>query len=211
MFRKSLFRLAFFGLLAALPEAVAEARQVTIVAFGDSNTAGFLTATEETYPFRLEKMLRAKGHDVRVKNSGVSGSTSGGGLARMDSAVPPGTDIAIVFFGRNDIRFGIGEAKLRQNLDIMMGKLRERKIAAVLCGYYGFDFGDIARKHGAVYFPDFFAGTAVEGVKKPEYTRMIDPFRHLNGAGYAVVAEAMLPVVERLVVRAGGRRAPTAQ
>ena len=204
--RNILFGLVFLVTLAGLPPVSAEARQVTIVAFGDSNTAGFLTATEETYPYRLEKLLRAKGYDVAVKNSGVSGSTSGGGLARMDSAVPPGTDIAIVFFGRNDIRFGIGEAKLRQNLDVMVGKLRARKIAVVLCGYYGFDFSDIARKHAAVYFPDFFAGTAVEGVKKPEYTRVIDPFRHLNGAGYAVVVEALLPVVEPLVIRAGGRR-----
>lgn len=193
-------------LLFALPASSAEARTIQIVAFGDSNTAGFLTATEETYPFRLEKLLRAKGYDVRVRNSGISGDTSGMGLARMEGAVPPGTDIAIVFFGRNDIRFGLGIDRLRRNLDMMVGRLRARNIAVVLCGQHGFDFSDIAKKHGAVYFPDFFAGTAIKGVKKPEYTRLLDPFRHLNGAGYAVVTEALLPVVERLVMRAGGRR-----
>jgi acyl-CoA thioesterase-1 len=199
-----------FGLFAC-PGGPAEARPITIVAFGDSNTAGFLSATEQTYPYRLEKLLRARGYDVRIRNSGISGNTSGMGLARMDAAVPPGTDLAIVFFGRNDIRFGLGEARLRRNLDTMVDRLRARNIAVVLCGQYGFEFSDIAKKHGAVYFPDFFAGTAVKGVKKPEYTRVLDPLRHLNGAGYAVVVEAMLPLVERLVIRAGASRNSTPQ
>lgn len=200
--------LAAFAILclAVLPAPGAAARPVNIVAFGDSNTAGFLTPTEENYPYRLEAALKAKGHNARVLNSGVNGSTSGGGLARIDQAVPEGTDIAIVFFGRNDMRFGVGEAKLRENLSTIVGKLRGRGIRVVLCGYYGFDFSDIARAHGATYFPDFFAGTAIKGVKRPEYTRVLDPLRHLNGAGYAVVVEALLPVVEPLVRRVEGGR-----
>jgi acyl-CoA thioesterase-1 len=209
MLRFSLTALALA--LLAFPTALAEARTIQIVAFGDSNTAGFLTARAETYPYRLEKLLRAGGYDVRVRNSGLSGDITGAGLARMDRAVPLGTDIAIVFFGRNDIRFGLGEARLRRNLDLMVGRLRARNVAVVLCGQHGFDFADIARKHGAVYFPDFFAGTAINGVKKPEFTRVFDPLRHLNGAGYAVVVEAMLPVVERLVIQAGGSQKLAAQ
>jgi acyl-CoA thioesterase-1 len=199
--------LVFLGVLAP----TVEARTIQIVAFGDSNTAGFLTPRVESYPNRLEKLLRAKGYDVRVRNSGVSGDTSGAGLARMDREVPPGTDIAIVFFGRNDIRFGLGMTRLEANLDEMVGRLRARDIAVVLCGQHGFDFSDIAWKHGAVYFPDFFAGTAIAGIKKPEYTRFFDPLRHLNGAGYAVVTDALLPVVERLVIRAGGSKSTAAQ
>lgn len=191
------------NLLSAVP---AQAKTIQIVAFGDSNTAGFLTAAEETYPYRLQRLLQAKGYDVRVRNSGISGDISGAGLARMDTDVPAGTDIAIVFFGRNDMRFGLGMKRLRSNLDEMVGRLRSRNMAVVLCGQYGFDFADIAKKHGAVYFPDFFSGTAVEGVKKPEFTRALDPLRHLNGAGYAVVADALLRVVEPLVIRAGGTR-----
>jgi acyl-CoA thioesterase-1 len=205
------FWITLFFAAASLPALPAQAKTIQIVAFGDSNTAGFLTSKEETYPYRLEKLLRAKGYDVRVRNSGISGDTSGAGLARMDSAVPPGTDIAIVFFGRNDIRFGIGMKRLRTNLDEMVGGLRARNIAVVLCGQYSFDFADIAKKHGAIYFPDFFSGTAVAGVKKPQYTRALDPLRHLNGSGYAVVTEALRPVVERLVVRAGGIRSGTGQ
>jgi acyl-CoA thioesterase-1 len=196
---------AFF-VAAAVSAAQSEARQVNIVAFGDSNTAGFLTATEDSYPYGLETALKARGHDVRVTNSGVSGETSGGGLSRIDQAVPHGTDIAIVFFGRNDMRFGVGEARLRENLATIVGKLRGRGIQVVLCGYYGFDFSDIARKQGATYYPDFFSGTAVKGVKKPEYTRALDPLRHLNGAGYAIVVKAMVPVVEPLVRRAKATR-----
>lgn len=202
----TLAALAFLA-FAALSVTDAAARQINIVAFGDSNTAGFLTATEESYPYRLEAALKKRGHDVRVTNSGVNGATSGGGLGRIDQAVPQGTDIAIVFFGRNDMRFGVGETRLRENLATIVGKLRGRKIQVILCGYYGFDFSDIAAKGGAVYYPDFFSGTAVKGVKKAEYTRALDPLRHLNGAGYEVVVKALTPVVEPLVRRAASRPA----
>ncbi len=195
---RSVLAVLFFGLL--IPAA--EARTINIVAFGDSNTAGFLTATEDSYPYRLEAALRAKGHDVRVINSGVNGATSGAGLARIDEAVPPGTDIAIVFFGRNDMRFRVGETRLRENLSTIVGKLRGQKIQVVLCGYYGFDFSDIASTARRRLLPATSSpGPLSTASRNRNITRVLDPLRHLNGAGYAEVVKALLPVVEPLVRR----------
>ena len=76
--------------LLALAAQSAQARPIHIVAFGDSNTAGFRVLSRNAYPAQLERALRAKGYDVQIKNSCVSGDTSGMGLRRFDKAVPPG-------------------------------------------------------------------------------------------------------------------------
>jgi acyl-CoA thioesterase-1 len=65
----------------------------TIVAFGDSLTAGLGVPIEDAYPARLERRLRAEGYNYRVVNAGVSGDTTAGGLRRVDWALrrPPGS------------------------------------------------------------------------------------------------------------------------
>ena len=75
--------LGLFGLVAP-----AEAQ---IVALGASNTRGMGVALDASYPAQLEAMLRSKGYRGRVVNAGISGDTTAGMLARLDSAVPPDT------------------------------------------------------------------------------------------------------------------------
>jgi acyl-CoA thioesterase I len=173
---------------------------VRIVAIGDSNTAGFGVRAGQNYPSMLERVLRARGYDVAVRNSGINGDTTGGGLRRLNSAVPKSTDIAIVFFGRNDVRFRVSEARMRGNLDNIVGRLRSRGIEVILCGFYPYSFANIAAKHGAVYAGDFFAGVAVNGVKKKQYS-LGDLVPHLNGAGYSVVVRHLEPLVVRAIQR----------
>ncbi|MCG6856484.1 MAG: GDSL-type esterase/lipase family protein [Salaquimonas sp.] len=190
--------LVFALVLLLAPAAMAS---TLVVAIGDSNTAGFGVPAAQKYPSRLQQALRARGYDAVVKNSGINGDTSGGGLRRLNSAVPKGTKVAIVFFGRNDVRFGVSKARMRANLDAIVSKLRARGVAVILCGFYPFSFADIAAKHGAIYAGDFFAGVAVNGKKKPQYS-LGDFVPHLNAAGYAVVVSHLTPYV----VRALGHR-----
>ncbi|MEM7461713.1 MAG: GDSL-type esterase/lipase family protein [Pseudomonadota bacterium] len=178
------------------------AATVNIVAFGDSNTKGFGVPAAGKYPTKLQRDLRARGYDVVVRNSGVNGSTSGGGLRRLGAAVPAGTDIAIVFFGRNDVRFGVSETRMRSNLDTIVGRLTSRGVTVILCGFYPFNFANIAARHGAIYAGDFFAGVTVRGKKKPQYS-LRDIVPHLNAAGYTVVASRLRPYVEQAIRRTG--------
>lgn len=190
---------ALFALLVlAQSPAIAATR---IVALGDSNTAGFGVPRASNYPSKLERILRARGHDVVVKNSGINGDTSGGGLRRLNSAVPQGTAVAIVFFGRNDVRFGVPAGRMRSNLDAILKRLRDRGVVVILCGFHPHNFADIASRNGAIYAGDFFAGVAVNGVKKPQYS-LRDFVPHLNAAGYGVVAARLAPVVEQALRRA---------
>ena len=196
--------IALLALALLVQAPLAAAAAVRIVAFGDSNTAGFGVPRAQNYPSRLAQTLKARGHDVVVRNSGINGDTTGGGLRRLNSAVPQGTDIAIVFFGRNDVRFGVPAARMRANLDAIVGRLRERGVAVILCGFHPFSFADIAARHGATYCGDFFAGVAVNGVKKKEYS-LGDFVPHLNAAGYGVVVGHLTPLVESAIRRAGRR------
>ena len=193
-------------LLGILPGAFASAaaEPIQIVAFGDSNTAGFRVTNEHAYPAQLERVLRAKGYDVRVLNSGVSGNTSSMGLARIDRAVPPGTRIAIVYFGRNDLRWGMEPAKFRANIEAIVKRLRARDIQVLLIGLRTFSLADIAVANGALYYPDFFAGVSHEGEKDPKYTLIFDPIQHLNAAGYEVVVSHLAPVVESMLAKPQG-------
>lgn len=193
---------ALFALVLLLCSPAAAS--TLVVAFGDSNTAGFGVPRANNYPSKLERALKARGYDVVVKNSGINGDTSGGGLARLNSAVPPGTAAAIVFFGRNDMHFGVPKARMRANIDAIVARLRARHVGVILCGFYPFSFADIAARHGAIYAGDFFAGVAVNGKKKPQYS-LRDFVPHLNAAGYSVVVNHLTPYVERAIRRSGHR------
>jgi acyl-CoA thioesterase I len=80
------------------------AHAATVVALGASNTAGKGVSPGEAYPAQLESLLRARGLDVTVINAGVSGDTTGGMMARLDSVVPKGTRLVILQPGGNDLR-----------------------------------------------------------------------------------------------------------
>jgi acyl-CoA thioesterase-1 len=179
--------------------ATAVAEPIRIVAFGDSNTAGFRVSNENAYPAQLERALRAKGYEVSVLNSGVSGDTSSMGLSRFDRAIPDGTNIAIVFFGRNDLRWGVAPEKLRANIDTIMKKLRARNIQILLIGMRTFDMSQIAAANGALYYPDFFDSVSNDGEKNPKYTLILDPVQHLNSDGYAIVVSKLAPIVESML------------
>ena len=86
------FMLAILA-MAALPSA-ASAAATRIVALGASNTVGKGVAV--AWPELLQQMLRAKGYDAEVTNAGRSGDDLDRELARLDSAVPGGTQLVIL-------------------------------------------------------------------------------------------------------------------
>jgi len=181
----------------------AAADPISVVALGDSNTNGFGMGRASAWPTLIEKWLREKNYDVRIRNAGVTARTTGGGLKRLNSAAPEGTDAVIVFLGRNDLRFKVSAKTTRRNLDQIVRVLRERGIEVLLIGFEPYDISAIAKEYGADYYPDFFEGVTENGVKQSRYVLRFDPFRHLNASGHKVIAERLLPSIEKLVRRAG--------
>jgi acyl-CoA thioesterase-1 len=118
---KTLVSFATCGLLLQLGFAHA----ATVVALGASNTAGKDVSPSQAYPAQLETMLRARGFDVNVINAGVSGDTTGGMMARLESTVPKGTSVVILQPGGNDLRRGAPNytAQLRSRLSATGAKV----------------------------------------------------------------------------------------
>jgi acyl-CoA thioesterase-1 len=176
-------------LLALSIATAAVAAPVKIVAIGDSATAGWLVARKDAYPAELERQLRAKGHDVAVKNAGVSGDTSAGVLKRLDLAVDPDTTVVLVEVGTNDLRLHVPVAKMRANVTEIVRTVQKRRIGMLLIGLGSLDLSDVARA-AKVPYAQF---------KLPPGKFRARDGAHFNAEGYRIVVKRMLPQVEALI------------
>jgi len=186
---------AALGLLLAL-SASAHARPIHIVAFGDSATYGWLIPRKNAYPAQLQAVLRKKGYDVVVKNEGVPGDTTRGALHRFDAAIGPGSDIAIVEFGTNDLRMHVPAKRMRANLAEIVRSLRKRGIEVLLVGLGSLDLSSVARATGVPYAQ----------WKLPSGKYRARDHAHFNAQGYAIIIARMLPQIETLIGRVTARR-----
>jgi acyl-CoA thioesterase-1 len=116
--------------LDATPSVTA---RLTIVAFGDSITAGkdLDDPDAQAYPAVLERLLRARGRDVRIINAGVSGNTTFDALSRLDFSVPA-ADLVIVQLGVNDTLQGKSIKAVEENLTAIVTRLQKKGAAVVL-------------------------------------------------------------------------------
>ncbi|HVZ50386.1 MAG TPA: GDSL-type esterase/lipase family protein [Pseudolabrys sp.] len=182
--------------IVASASCSALARPIRIVAFGDSATYGWLVARKDAYPVQLQALLRGKGYDVTVSNRGVPGDTTASALRRFDEAIAPGTDIALVELGTNDLRMHVPAAKMRANLAEIVRSLRARHIEVLLIGLGSLDLAGVAHATGVPY---------AQWKLPPGQYRARDG-AHFNGAGYSILVARMLPHVEALIRRARMRR-----
>lgn len=196
--------LAVFGFVTS-----AVAAPVTLLALGDSLTAGYGLDPDEAFPVKLEKALRARGHDVTVVNAGVSGDTAADGLARLDWTLTPEVAAVIVELGANDALRGLPPAQAAAALDQILATLKQRHLPVLLAGMlappnlgpdYGQAFnglyGQLAAKHGALLYPFFLDGVAAD----PALNQ--GDGLHPTAAGVDIIVARMLPQVEALLARA---------
>ncbi len=185
-----------FALTCLLATAgAAPARPIHIVAYGDSATAGWLVARNDAYPAQLQALLRKKGYDVTVTNAGINGGTLLDALLHFDQAIAPGTDIAIVEFGTNDLRQHTPMKTVRARLTEIVRALRARQIEVLMIGLGSLKLDDVARAEGVGY---------AQWDLPPGQYRARDN-AHYNAQGYAIVVARMLPQVEALIARAAHR------
>lgn len=213
-------RNAAFAVLAVSSSVAAE--PVTIVALGDSLTAGYgLADQSQGFVPVLEGWLKAKGHDVAVQNAGVSGDTTAGGLARVGWALGPETDALIVTLGGNDLLRGIDPAASKANLDGILKAAAARKLPVLLVamkapGNFGpeykaaFDgmYGALSAEYGTLLADDFFGGLRAAGADPSDPASMAAFMQadglHPNPEGVRLIVEGLAPTVEDLLTRVGG-------
>lgn len=178
----------------------------TIVAVGDSLTAGLGVNEGEAYPAQLEKKLRSAGYDWKVINAGISGETSSGTLSRINWVMKLKPDIVILETGANDGLRGIDPAETRKNIDETIRILKQKNVIVVLAGMqmvrnlgrrFTKDFADIypamAKKHGLILVPFFLQGVAGDpSLNQPDGL-------HPTAAGYRIITNTVYPFARKAI------------
>ncbi|WP_225421084.1 arylesterase [Sphingomonas parva] len=154
----------------------AEAKDVHILAFGDSLTAGYGLPPGQGFAPQLEDSLRRNGVRAFVTNAGVSGNTAAQGRARLAwtlDGLKTKPDLAIVALGANDMLRGLPPKQTRADLDVILAEFQRRGIPVLLAGMlappnlgqrymaeYNSIFPDLAGKYRASLYPFFLSGVA---------------------------------------------------
>jgi acyl-CoA thioesterase-1 len=193
----------------AQPPGRVEAKRVArprIVFLGDSLTAGYGLAKNESVPSLIQGRLDAAGRAYDVVNAGVSGDTSAGGLSRLDWSLDGDVRILVVELGANDGLRGLPVAAMKSNLDQIVRRAKARNITVLLTGMeappnYGANyttefrqvFKDLAKQHKVPFVPFY-----LEGVAGNPSLNISDGI-HPNPAGARIVSATIWRALEPLL------------
>ncbi|MDP2205131.1 MAG: arylesterase [Alphaproteobacteria bacterium] len=179
----------------------------TVLAFGDSITAGYGLNKTEALPAQLQALFEAKGQPVTVINAGVSGETTAGGLRRLEWTLKKhNPDYVILALGGNDMLRAIDPRSSLQNLQQMMEILKAYKKPVLIAGMrapesmgpsfskgYDLMYSGLAKDYGAGFYPFI-----LDGVAQNPALNLRDGV-HPNAQGVAVIAQGMYPYVLELL------------
>lgn len=179
----------------------------TIVAFGDSLTAGYGLSQDESYTTLLQRKLDENGYRYRVVNAGVSGDTSAGGARRVDWALQSGNvKFMILELGGNDGLRGLPVAEMKKNLAAIIERAQAGGVTVILAGMeappnFGADytrefrqaFRDLAKQYKTPFIP--FVLDGVGG--RPELNQ--PDGIHPNAEGEKVLTENVWRMLEPLL------------
>jgi acyl-CoA thioesterase I len=177
-----------------------------IVAFGDSLTAGYGVETGYSYPDFLQKAIDGAGHRYRVINAGISGDTTSGGLARVDTVARMKPTLVVLELGGNDGLRGTPLSSTRSNLEQIIIALQKSGARVVLAGItlppnYGPDYiqsfesiyKDLSSKYKLPLIPFLLQGAVgVKGMMQPDGI-------HATVKGNEVVANLVMQTLKPLL------------
>lgn len=181
---------------------------VTIVAFGDSITAGF--AVRRGFPSYWKQMLAEKYPEAKIEmiNSGISGDTSMDGLARLDySVLSYEPDLITINFGINDCVLGLGLEEFEANFVEMVRRIRSGPGSEILLlssepletppydrmvlDYYQ-AVQRVAKQMDVGFVNVFAAWMKVINAGTPLTGLILSGLDHPNEAGYRIIAEELM-------------------
>lgn len=174
-------------------------RGATIVAFGDSLTAGYGAEPGEDYPTRLAAMT-----NVPIVNAGKSGDTTESALARIDEVIANNPRIVIVGLGGNDFLNGVAIQTTEANLRTIIGRLQSAGAMVVLLGFqfpsitanYDKMYKRIADDEHCLLIRNTLSGILTDPALRSDQI-------HPNARGYDLMAQRMAGPFRKLLRKAG--------
>jgi acyl-CoA thioesterase-1 len=190
------------------PKRPVSSERPSIVAFGNSLTAGLGVPQDQSYPAHLQRKLDATGYAYRVVNAGVSGDTTAGGVRRVSWALNSKPMIVILELGANDGLRGLSLNETKANLEGIVQQFQQASVTVVLAGMklppnYGQDYTSgfealyqaLAKQYHLTLIPFFLDGVAVSST-----LNQADGI-HPTGEGYRLIVEKVFPTLEPLLER----------
>ncbi|MBP5403597.1 MAG: hypothetical protein J6Y17_00720 [Elusimicrobiaceae bacterium] len=163
----------------------------SVVAFGDSLTAGYGSPAGTSYPDVLAKKI-----DRPVVNLGVSGETAAAAPARLQEVLDEEPYMVLIEFGANDhMRQQSRQAAVNAVAQIVDEVQRYGAIAVIVdtggpgMGEYTKAYKQMAKEKGALFVPGILKGIFYKpGLKSDQV--------HPNAQGYAKVADKVYRVIK---------------
>ena len=167
----------------------------TIIAFGDSLTAGYGIGPEMNYVGILKRKI---GQPIII--AAKSGRTTAEALLVIDKEViSRHPDIVIVMLGGNDFLRGVPKAVLFDNLGLIVKKIKSTGAQVIIVGVpagfsneYDQEFENLARETSSIYVPNILKG--IIGVKEFLWDQI-----HPNIEGHKIMAERIYQVLAPLL------------
>lgn len=197
-----------FILGSSLIAVTGHARELKLLAFGDSLIAGYGLPKKDGFSDQLEATLNHAGIRLKVINAGVSGDTSAGGLSRIDWALGANPDAILLELGANDSLRGIDPAITKMNLQKILTRLQKIGTPILFAGMiappnmgkeYGLEFEkvylELAEANEVIFYRFFLEGVA--GV--PELNQ--EDGIHPNKEGVLKIVKKIAPFVIELLKR----------
>ena len=186
---------------------------IKILAFGNSLTEGFGLKKRDSFPTKLESVLKEKGFECEVVNGGVSGDTTYGGVKRIDWYLKDFFDVVLVELGINDGFLEYPIEEIKSNLEKIIKKIKKQNSEILLigtkipkglfdiskeyCDKFENIFNELALEFNLRLCPDLLGGI----IGNREYT-LLDSI-HPNEKGVLLmvgkVLEKLIPMLKTLI------------
>ncbi|WP_457577128.1 SGNH/GDSL hydrolase family protein [Desulfomarina sp.] len=194
-----------------------DSNSATIIAFGDSITAGH-SSRSGGYPPKLNSLLNENNKPSIVINKGVSGEKTPEGVGRI-GGVLAGTpaNLILIMEGTNDIRGGLSVETTRHNLESMINQSKAAGVTPILATLTPSD-----RNGSATVIPNYW-NPMIKSLASSTSIPLADQYAailptwsssnadglHPNDTGYWTVARTWYGVIAPMIsstgeVNAGG-------
>lgn len=186
------------------PQAPSEPdNRKVLVVVGDSISAGFNLPVGTSYPDRLQALLDAEKLPWRVVNQGVSGDTTAGGAARIQTVLDQKPSAVLLELGGNDGLRGLPLKSTRENLEKMIAAFQDAGAQVILAGMtlppnYGPDYiqsfermyKELAAKYKLTLIPFLLVD-----IITPDLRYLQQDGIHPTEEGSAIVADTVMKAI----------------